>query len=305
MTASFPDFCLGGNVFGWTADEAASFDVLDAAHAAGITFIDTADAYASWAHGGVGGQSETIIGGWLAARSLRGQVTIATKGGAAPGLDNIRPATIRKAAEASLQRLGVDHIDLYYAHYDDGGDLNESLAAFDALVQEGAIGAIGLSNFSAERIVEAFEICAREGFTAPAALQPQYSLMERDFERELRDVAERTELAVMPYYALAGGFLTGKYRPGGPDVESQRASGAREYLAQPRGIAILEALDNAAQTHGVAPASIALAWLRAQPTVVAPIASARTVEQIKPLADCIGLKLTPEELQTLRDASAI
>jgi aryl-alcohol dehydrogenase-like predicted oxidoreductase len=301
MTIALPSLALGGNVFGWTADEQQAFAVLDAARAAGICFLDTADAYASWANGGVGGQSETIIGRWMAGRGARDETLVATKVGWER--KDIRPAAIRKGVEASLRRLQTDRIDLYYAHLDDGGDLAESLAAFDALVREGKARAIGLSNFTPARVGEAIEICDRDGLARPVALQPHYSLMERAFEHDGRDAAAAAGLAVIPYFSLARGFLTGKYRPGGDEVDSPRAGSARAYLDAPRGPAVLAALDAAAAAHDIPVAAVALAWLRAQPTVVAPIASARTPEQVGPLAASLGLELTPDELDELDAAS--
>lgn len=300
MSISFPSLCLGTNVFGWTADETQSFAVLDAAREAGISFLDTANNYAQWANDGVGGQSETFIGNWMAARGTRGETLVATKVGYEA---DIRPQSVRREAEASLARLRSDYVDLYYAHADDGGDLTESLAEFDALVREGKARALGLSNFSADRIAEAVAICEREGFARPVALQPQYSLMERAYEVEERPAAEQAGLAVIPYFALASGFLTGKYRPGGEAVSSARAGSAAAYLADPRGPRVLAALDAAAAAHEVPVASVALAWLRAQPTVAAPIASARTPEQIAPLAASMTLELTAEELAALDAAS--
>jgi aryl-alcohol dehydrogenase-like predicted oxidoreductase len=298
-----PALCLGGNVFGWTADRRTSFAVLDAALAAGITFLDTADTYSSWAHGGVGGQSEEIIGAWLAARGVRGRVVLATKLGMLEGLDDLRPATVRRAAADSLRRLGVDRVDLLYAHRDDGGDLAETFAAFDALVRAGDVGAVGVSNFSPARLAEAADLCAREGFAPPEVTQPRYSLMERAYERGEREVAEGRGIACVPYQALAAGFLTGKYRPGAAPVESARARRAGAYLDDPRAPAVLDALDAAAAAHDVPVASVALAWLRDRPTVAAPIASARTVAQVAPLAAALDLRLTAEETAALDAAS--
>jgi aryl-alcohol dehydrogenase-like predicted oxidoreductase len=304
MSQNFPSLCLGSNVFGWTADRAQSYAVLDAARAAGLTFIDTADLYAAWAHGGQGGQSETIIGSWMAERAARDDIKIATKVGMLDGFGDIRPATIRGGLEGSLRRLQIDYIDLYYAHGDDDGDLAETIATFDALIGEGVIGDYGISNFSAERLAEVLAICASDGFIRPAALQPHYSLMERAFEDDLQGVAIDGGVAVLPYYALAGGFLTGKYRPGGAAVDSPRADGAAAYLNEPRGVGVLRELDAAAAAHDVPVGAVALAWLRAQPGVVAPVASARTVEQLEPLVASVGLELTPEELDALSRASS-
>lgn len=303
MPSNIPALCLGGNVFGWTADQQQSFAVLDAARDAGITFIDTADSYSAWAHGGRGGQSEEILGRWMADRSIRGEILLASKVGKLDELHDIRPATVRRAADASLTRLRTDHIDLYYAHEDDGGDLADALGAFDALVKEGKIRMVGISNFSSKRLREALDICARDGLTAPVALQPSYSLMDRSFEDEQSGIAAEAGLAVMPYAALAGGFLTGKYRPDSAPVDSARASGASAYLDEPRGPAVLAALDAAAEAHQVPVASVALAWLRAQPTVVSPIASARTLEQVAPLAASLDLALTRDEIDALGTSS--
>jgi aryl-alcohol dehydrogenase-like predicted oxidoreductase len=301
----FPRLCLGGDVFGWTADEREAFAVLDAARDAGIAFLDTANVYCAWAHDGVGGQSETIIGRWLSARHARDDVLLASKVGwlNLPFVGGIRAETLLDQIDRSLARLQTDHLDLYYAHRDDDGELVETLAAFNDLIGIGKICAYGLSNFSADRLREALQICAAEGLARPTALQPLYSLMERGFEDEVRDVAASAGLAVMPYSALASGFLTGKYRSDGDDVSSPRAAVARAYLEDPRGPAVLAALDAAAATHGVPVAAVALAWLRAQPTVVAPISSARAVEQIASLAASLDLELTGAELDALDLAS--
>jgi len=303
MPIDLPAVCLGGNVFGWTADEAQSFAVLDAARDAGLTFVDTADAYSAWAHDGVGGQSEEILGAWMASRGVREQTIVATKVGWMPGTEGIRPDTVRRGIEASLRRLRTDYVDLYFAHMDDGEDLAAAFGAFDALVREGKARAIGISNFTPARLREALDVCAREGFALPVALQPQYSLMERAFEDEEQAIALEADLAVTPYYALANGFLAGKYRPGAGAVDSVRADSARAYLDEPRGPAVLDALDAAAATHDVPVAAVALAWLRAQPAIAAPIASARTVEQVAPLAAALTLELTPAELAALDAAS--
>jgi aryl-alcohol dehydrogenase-like predicted oxidoreductase len=299
-----PGLCLGGNVFGWTADEAESFAILDAALDAGVNFVDTADVYSAWAPGHEGGESEAIIGRWMADRGVRDRVVVATKVGMWARHKGIRPAAIRAGSEDSLRRLQSDVIDLYYAHEDDGGDLAETMAAFDALVQEGKVRWIGLSNFTAERLREAVAICARDGLTAPVALQPQYSLMERAYERNgLRDACEELGLACFPYSALASGFLTGKYRPGGPEVDSPRAGRAAEYAQSSRGQRVLAALDEVAAAHGAPVTAVALAWLRAQPTVAAPAASARSVRQLDALLASLDLELTADELATLTEAS--
>jgi aryl-alcohol dehydrogenase-like predicted oxidoreductase len=292
--------CLGGNVFGWTADRDESFAVLDAYAAAGGNFIDTADAYMAGVPGNSGGESETIIGEWLAARpGRRDDIVIATKVGKLSPLDNLRPATIHAAAEDSLQRLGVETIDLYYAHFDDTDTpLAETLGAFGELIDAGKVRHIAASNYSGERLTEALATAEREGLPRYVALQPHYNLMERDYEDDQRTVCEREDLACFPFFALAKGFLTSKYRPGGDRVDSPRADSAAQYLDE-RGERMLSALDATAAAHGVEPAAVAIAWLREQPTVLAPIASARTEDQLGPLLDSVGLTLSADELAGL------
>ncbi|MET0285257.1 MAG: aldo/keto reductase [Polyangiales bacterium] len=280
--------CLGGNVFGWTANEAESFAVLDAYAEAGGNFIDTADVYSAWVPGHRGGESETILGKWLTARKNRARVIIATKVGMATPRDNLRPATIRAAVEDSLKRLRTDYIDLYYAHQDDAKTPQEdTLRAFDALVREGKLRNIAASNFSAARLGSALALSAEHGLARYVALQPQYNLLEREYERELQPLLKREGVACIPYYGLARGFLSGKYRPG-VKVESPRAGKASEYLNE-RGLRALALLDQLAARHQVPVAAIALAWLRQQPTVLAPIASARTVAQLRELLHDVTL----------------
>jgi aryl-alcohol dehydrogenase-like predicted oxidoreductase len=291
--------CLGGNVFGWTAARDASFAVLDAYAAAGGNFVDTADVYMAGAPGNSGGESETIIGEWMAARGNRDAVVIATKVGKLAGLDNLRADTIRKAADDSLKRLGTDHIDLYYAHFDDTETpLTETLGAFGELIEAGKVRAIAASNYSGERLTEALETAEREGLPRYVALQPHYNLMERDFESDQQSVCEREDISVFPFFALAKGFLTGKYRPGGKDIDSPRAEGAKTYLDE-RGEKMLAALDEIAAAHDTDVAAVALAWLGAQDTVLAPIASARNEGQLKPLLDSVALSLSDDELARL------
>ncbi|WP_043265019.1 aldo/keto reductase [Streptomyces sp. CT34] len=296
---------LGGNVFGWTADEAESFRVLDAYVAGGGNFIDTADAYSVWVPGNKGGESETVIGNWLAARGNRDEVVIATKVGAHPDLKGLSAATIKTAVDASLTRLRTDYIDLYYTHYDDESvEVAEFLTALDELVRAGKVREIGASNISAQRLDASLTFSAREGLARYVAIQPHYNLVSRDtYEGELADVAARHGVAAVPYYALASGFLTGKYRPGG-SVDSARSGKAAEYLETERGRRVLQALDTVAATHGAELATVALAWLAAQPTVAAPIASARNVAQLPPLLAVADLTLTDVELALLREASA-
>jgi aryl-alcohol dehydrogenase-like predicted oxidoreductase len=297
--------CLGGNPFGWTADEKTSFAVLDAYAEAGGNFIDTADRYTFHAPGNRGGESETIIGRWLKARGNRDRMVIATKVGALPGLDNLAPETVRRAAEDSLRRLGIDHIDLYYAHVDDPGTpLAETLAAFDELVRSGKVRHIAASNYTADRLGAALETSEREGLAAFIALQAEYNLVQREgYERDLVPAVARAGLVCLPYVALARGFLTGKYRPGGPEVDSVRAGQARVHL-DGNGPAVLAALDEIAAAHHTTLAAVALAWLAAQPTVASPLAGARTTGQLADLLPFLTLRLTAEELDLLNETSA-
>lgn len=299
----FP-LCLGGNVFGWTIDERESFEVLDAYAAAGGNFIDTADVYSSWSEQGAG-ISETIIGRWMAARGNREDLVIATKVGKAPGVEGLSARAIRLATEASLKRLGIERIDLYYAHSDDPETpLAETLGAFGELIAEGKVGHVAASNYSAERLEQALEIGRGAGMASYVALQPYYNLMERGrYEGPLADVAARHGVACIPYYALAMGFLTGKYRPGGPEIQSPRARSVRDAYMNERGFAVLEALDRIAAAHQSTPAAVSLAWLLAQPTVLAPIASATSTGQVAELAACVKLELGTDELEALSRAS--
>jgi aryl-alcohol dehydrogenase-like predicted oxidoreductase len=290
----FP-LCLGGNVFGWTAGEDESRAVLDAYAGAGGDFVDTANSYLV-EHG----RSETIIGRWMADRGTRDRIVLATKVGGGRGtVRNLRAETIHSQAQASLERLQTDCIDLYYAHFDDTETpLEETLRAFDELVRAGAVRHIGASNYAPERLSAALELQRAHGLAEFTVLQPHYNLVERDFERTLLPIARVGELAVCPYYGLAKGFLTGKYRPGGDAVDSRRAEAARAYLEK-GGEAVLEALDEIAAQHATTVAAVALAWLRAQPQIVAPIASARTVEQLEQILPSASLELSPEELERL------
>ncbi|MFC8600359.1 MULTISPECIES: aldo/keto reductase [unclassified Isoptericola] len=294
---------LGGNVFGWTADDAASFAVLDAFTDAGGRMIDSADVYSAWVEGNSGGESERTIGRWLARGGRRDDVLVATKVSQHPQFRGLAAANVRAAAEASLERLGTDRIDLYYAHFDDAATpIAETAAAFSALVDDGLVRAIGVSNYTPERIDEWFAAVEDGGLHRPVALQPHYNLVERGFEDGLRQAAERHGLGVLPYYALASGFLAGTYRDGeAPD--SPRAQGAARYLDD-RGRRVLAALDDVAAAHGAPVASVALAWLRQQPTVVAPVASARHTGQLEALVRSMTLELTPDELARLDGASA-
>ena len=293
--------CLGTNVFGWTADEAASHAVLDAYVAGGGNFIDTADAYSAWVPGNSGGDSEVIIGSWLARNAARrDDVIVATKVSRLAPNTGLGRDAILGAADASLQRLQTDRIDLYWAHYDDPDTpLEETLAAFGELIDAGKVRAIGASNYTAPRLAEALAVADREGLPRYVALQPHYNLVDReDYENGLAAVVAEHGLATIPYYGLASGFLTGKYRPGGPEVGSPRAAGAAKYLNN-GGAAKLEALDAIAAEHETTVAAVALAWLAAQPHVAAPIASARTVRQLDDLLPALSLQLGEDELAEL------
>lgn len=294
---------LGGNVFDWTADEPTSFAILDAFVDAGGMMIDTADVYSSWVPGHSGGESEALIGRWLRRNpGKREKIVLATKVGYSAGL---APDTIAPSCEASLERLGVETIDLYYQHKDDEAvPLADSLAAFDALRQAGKIRAIGLSNFTAERVSEAMETALRQGLTAPAALQPWYNLVERErFEGPLQDAAVRAGLAVFPYYSLASGFLTGKYRSKDDASKSVRGGRSVEYL-EGRGRDVLAALEDVAAETGAEIATVALAWLKAQPGVAAPIASATNLDQARQLIAALTLELGEAQIGRLNAASS-
>ena len=295
------DLCLGGNVFGWTADEPTSFALLDrfvdATPSTRSPFVDTAEMYGN-------GLSEQILGRWMAGRGMRDRMVVATK--ASPGEKEhpLSAGEIEAAAERSLRNLQVDTIDLYYAHYDDETTpLEETLTAFDALVKAGKVRHVAASNYSGKRLTEALETSERLGLTRYVALQPHYNLMERAvYEDELRDVVAAAGLGTLPYFSLARGFLTGKYRAG-EQVDSPRAKGAARYVGE-RGDRVLAALAEVAEAHGVAGSAVALRWLADQPTVVAPIASGRSVEQLADLLPMQDLVLTDDERQRLTDASA-
>jgi aryl-alcohol dehydrogenase-like predicted oxidoreductase len=294
---------LGGNVFGWTADEEASFAILDAFVDAGGTMIDTADVYSAWVAGHSGGESERVIGRWLNRdASKREKVVIATKVGFTEGL---APEKIFAACDSSLERHGIDRIDLYYQHKDDESvPLADSLGAFERLVELGKIRAIGLSQFSAGRVDEAVETSRRLGLTPPCALQTWYNLVEREkFEEDLRDAALRHGLAVFPFYSLANGFLTGKYRSKEDLDKSVRGLRNVAYL-EGRGMRVLHALDDVAAETGAAPATVALAWTKTQPAITAPIASATSMPQLAELVAAFELDLTPDQIARLDAASA-
>ncbi|AZS41440.1 General stress protein 69 [Microbacterium oxydans] len=295
---------LGGNVFGWTADRDTSFAVLDAFVDGGGDFIDTADSYSAWVPGNEGGESETIVGEWLASRKPAG-VVVATKVSQHPDFRGLAASNVRRAAEASLRRLGVDEIDLYYAHFDDTSvPLEETVAAFGQLVDDGLVRHVAVSNYSADRIREWIEIARRTGVALPVAVQPHYNLVHRnEVEDSIIPVAEEFELGLVPYYSLASGFLTGKYRSTETvGQDSPRAQGAAKYATE-AGLRIIDALEEIGDAHDASIAATSLAWLRAQPTVVAPIASARSVEQVPDLLAGARLELSSEEVQRLNQVS--
>lgn len=295
---------LGGNVFGWTADRDTSFAVLDAFVAGGGNFIDTADGYSAWVPGNSGGESETIIGEWLASRRPQ-DLVVATKVSQHPQFRGLSAANVRRAAEASLDRLGVDAIDLYYAHFDDADvPLDETVAAFGQLVADGLVRNIAVSNYSADRIREWIEIARATGVAQPVAVQPHYNLVHRnEVEETIVPVATEFGLGLVPYYALASGFLTGKYRStDATDQTSPRAAGAAKYATE-HGLRIIDALEEVGDAHGASITATALAWLRAQPAVVAPIASARTADQVPDLLAGGRLELSAEEIAHLSSVS--
>jgi len=299
----FP-LALGGNTFGWTSDQAASHAVLDAFVAGGGNFVDTADGYSSWVPGNSGGESETIIGSWFASRGNRDGVVLGTKVSQHPDFPGLGGANVAAAADASLARLGTDYIDLYYAHFDDAETpLEETVAAFNDLLVAGKIRAIGVSNYTAERVAEWFSIAEANGFALPVALQPNYNLVERaNYENTLAPIVAERDLGVVPYYGLASGFLTGKYRTAADFSQSPRGGGMAKYLDN-GGLDVVAALDAVAGSRGASIASVALAWLRSRPGVVAPIASARTLEQLPDLLASATLELTADQIAALDAAS--
>jgi len=300
----FP-LALGGNTFGWTSDEATSHGVLDAFTAGGGNFVDTADGYSAWVPGNSGGESETIIGSWFARRGNRSDIVLGTKVSQHPDFKGLGGANVAAAADASLARLGTDYIDLYYAHFDDASTpLEETVSAFNDLVVSGKIRAVGVSNYTAERVAEWFAIAEAEGYTLPVALQPNYNLVERaNYENTLAPIVAEKGLGVVPYYGLASGFLTGKYRSAADFSQSPRGGGMAKYLDN-GGLDVVATLDTVAAEHDASLASVALAWLRSRPGVVAPIASARTLEQLPDLLASATLELTADQVAALDAASA-
>lgn len=304
-TIQVSPLAFGGNVFGWTIDEATSFSILDALADIGINFIDTADVYSAWVPGNQGGESETIIGKWFARSGKRADVVLATKVGLLEARAGLSKNNIVQAVDDSLRRLRTDYIDLYFSHRDLADTpLEETLAAYQKLIEAGKIRIIGASNYSGARLHEAAEISRRDGLPAYQMIQPEYNLYDRaDYERDIEPAAVALKLGVMNYYALASGFLTGKYRSSEDLKKSQRGSRAGQYLDE-RGLRILGSLDLLAGKHGSSPTAVALAWQIARPSITAPIASATSLEQLKALGEAIRLKLDAEDIEHLNQASA-
>lgn len=295
----FGPLVLGGNTFGWTSSPEESHAVLDAFVDAGGRSIDTADSYSVWVPGNTGGDSERIIGDWLASRGRRDDVSIATKVFSLPDRPGLSPDNVRAAVDESLARLQTDRIDLYYAHRDDTDvPQAEYVGVFDELVQAGKIVEAGASNFEASRLRSAVAAADEAGQARFTVAQDHFNLVEREYADALAPTVAELGLVELPYYSLASGFLTGKYRPG-TDVDSTRAEGAAAYLEDDRNVALLSVLDDIAGTHGVSVTAVSLAWLRQQPTVAAPIASARTIDQLTSLVESFDLVLTDEELKQL------
>jgi aryl-alcohol dehydrogenase-like predicted oxidoreductase len=298
---------FGGNVFGWTVDAPTSFLLLDAFVAAGFNFIDTADVYSKWAPGNKGGESETILGNWLKSRGNRPQVIIATKVGTemSPSQKGLSKAYILRTAEESLQRLQTDYIDLYQSHRDDAETpLTETLEAYAQLVKQGKVRAIGASNYSAERLREALQVSQQYGLPHYQSLQPNYNLYDRaEYEAQLEAVCRENGLGVIPYFPLASGFLTGKYRSEADLAASKRGQFVKKYLND-RGFGILRALEEVARELHATPAKISLAWLMARPSITAPIASATSLEQLNDLIGATELALDQASMERLNQASA-
>lgn len=297
--------CFGGNVFGWTADEPTSFKLLDAFVAAGFNFVDTADSYSTWAPGHKGGESETVIGNWLKQRGNREKVIIATKvGSEVAGRKGLSKSYILSEAEESLRRLKTDYIDLYQSHRDDPGTpVEETLEAYAQLVRQGKVRAIGASNFTAERLAQSLEAGRKHGYPGYGSLQPNYNLYDRaEYETQLEPLCVKEGLGVIPYFSLASGFLTGKYRRQEDLAKSARGRFVQKYLDQ-RGFRILDALDHAAKRLGATPGQVAIAWLLAHSSITAPIASATSLEQLNELIGAVNLQLDRAAMEELNQAS--
>ena len=302
---SVAPLAFGGNVFGWSVDEQRSFELLDAFVDAGFNLIDTADVYSAWAPGNRGGESETIIGKWLKRSGKRDKVVIATKVAKWAEHPGLSPININQAVEGSLQRLQIDHIDLYQAHEDDATvPLHETLGAFGKLIEQGKVRVIGASNYGADRFGEALKVSAEHGLPRYETLQPEYNLVSRKgYEKELEPLVIAENIGVINYYALASGFLSGKYRNEDDLAKSAARGGSvRKYL-NAQGLGVLAALDTVAKAHNATPAQVALAWLIARPSVTAPIASATSIPQLKELFGAVELQLGKEEIALLDKAS--
>jgi aryl-alcohol dehydrogenase-like predicted oxidoreductase len=302
-----PLLTFGGNVFGWTVDEKTSFSLLDALVEKGLFFIDTADVYSRWAPGNQGGESETIIGKWLKKSGKRDKIVLATKVGIemSPEKKGLKPAYIRQAVEDSLRRLQTDVIDLYQAHRDDESTpLADTLGTFDALVKEGKVRALGASNYSAQRLQAALDISKQQGLARYETLQPEYNLYDREgYESELEQVARDNHLGVITYYALASGFLSGKYKKPQDAAKSQRGQGIVDKYLNERDLRIVEALEDVAASHDASATQVALAWLIARPGITAPIVSATSLQQLDELVKATELALSKQEIEELSRAS--
>jgi aryl-alcohol dehydrogenase-like predicted oxidoreductase len=298
--------CLGGNVFGWTATETASFAVLDAFVGAGLNFVDTADVYSVWVPGHRGGESETVLGNWLKRTAKRKDVVIATKVGMemAPDRKGLSAAHIQRSVEQSLQRLQTDYIDLYFSHCDDAAvPMEETLGTYQKLIAEGKVRAIGASNFSAARMTEALETSRKNGLPRYEVLQPHYNLYARsDYESSLEPLCVEQQIGVVTYFALASGFLSGKYRTPADAGKSARGKGIVDKFLNERGLRILAALDDVGRRYGASPATVALAWQIARPSITAPIASATAVSQLSELIAATQLKLDAAAIEQLNAA---
>jgi len=296
---------FGGNVFGWTADERTSFSILDAFVDHGLNFIDTADVYSAWIDGHVGGESETIIGKWFRESGKRGKIVLATKVGMLGTRAGLSAANIEAAVNDSLRRLKTDYIDVYFSHIDDAATpLDETLGAYQKLVKAGKVRVIGASNYTGERVAEALTVSKEAGLPAYQVLQPEYNLYNREgYETDIEPVAQAHKLAVVTYFSLASGFLSGKYRSKADTEQAARGSRVEKYMND-RGFRIIDALVDVARRNDTTPATVALAWIIARPSVTAPIASATSVAQLESLAAATRLALPPEDLAALDEASA-
>jgi aryl-alcohol dehydrogenase-like predicted oxidoreductase len=302
---SVAPLAFGGNVFGWSVDEQRSFELLDAFVDAGFNLVDTADVYSAWAPGNRGGESETIIGKWLKRSGKRDKVILATKVGKWVEHTGLSPMNINEAVEGSLKRLQTDHIDLYQAHADDATvPLSETLGAFARLIEQGKVRVIGASNYNADRFADALKVSKQHNLPRYESLQPEYNLVSRSgYEKELEPLVLQEGIGVINYYALASGFLSGKYRSEADLAKSSARGGSVKKYLTPQGLKVLATLDEIAAAHKATSAQVALAWLMARPGITAPIASATSVAQLQELFGTASLSLTPDEITALDDAS--